>query len=73
MNNDNQDCGCPVQGSHDDDDHEDHEADDHETMMVMVIMFTKAAPVKCPHDVAQTSTKTRHDGERWQTDGVVLW
>ena len=33
-------------------------------MVAMVIMFTKAAPVKCPHDVAQTSTKTRHDGER---------
>ena len=64
MNNDNKDCdhshcGCPVQGPHDDDDHEDHE-----TMMVMVIMFTKAAPVKCPHDVAQTSSKARHDGER---------
>ena len=69
MNIDNEDCdhshcGCPVQGSDDDDDHDDHEIDDHETMMVMVIMFTKAAPVKCPHDVAQTSTEAGHDGER---------
>ena len=42
-------------------------------IMDMVIMFTKAAPVKCSHDVAQTSTKAGHDGERWQADGVVLW
>ena len=71
MNNYNEDCahghcGCPVQGSHDDDDHKDQEIDDHETMMVMVmvIMFTETAPVKCPHDVAQTSTEAGHDGER---------
>ena len=42
-------------------------------IMDMAIMFTKAAPVKCSHDVAQPPPKPRHDGERWQTDGVVLW